>query len=79
MVAKYMVKVRTPDPWEHLRRMVVVEGIEAVHVSGLTNMLDWFALAHLPESMGYSESALWLREHPGAYALAVFHGFEVRS
>ena len=55
---------------------VVFDGIEAVRLSGLTNMLDRFAVAHLADEMGYPESATWLREHKELYARAVFRGFE---
>ncbi len=55
----------------------VFEGIEAVRVSGLTNMLARDAVAQLCEAMGFRESALWVLENRGLYAQAVFHGFEV--
>ncbi len=55
----------------------VFEGIEAVRRSGLTNMLDRPAVAHIAEEMGFEESARWVREHRDLYAQAIFHGFEV--
>jgi hypothetical protein len=55
----------------------VFEGIEAVRRSGLTNMLDRPAVAHIAEEMGFEESARWVREHRALYARAIFQGFEV--
>jgi len=55
----------------------VFEGIEAVRLSGLTNMLDRPAVAEIAEAMGYEESARWVREHRDLYARAIFQGFEV--
>ena len=54
----------------------VFEGIEAVRVSGLTNMLDRPTVAHIAEEMGYEESARWVREHRDLYARAIFQGLE---
>jgi hypothetical protein len=51
--------------------------IEAVRRSGLTNMLDRPAVAHIAEEMGFEASARWVREHRDLYAHAIFHGFEV--
>lgn len=55
----------------------VFEGIEAVRRSGLTNMLDRRAVAHIAEEMGFDESARWVREQRALYAQAIFHGFDV--
>jgi hypothetical protein len=55
----------------------VLGGIEAVRVSGLTNMLDWPTVAHVAELMEEDETARWIRENPSAYAEGVFRGFEV--
>ena len=55
----------------------VFEGIEAVRLSGLTNMLDRPRVANLAEEMGFEASARWVRENRGLYARGVFHGFEV--
>jgi len=52
----------------------VFEGIEAVRLSGLTNMLDRPRVAEIADEMGYAESARWVREH----ARGIFQGFEVR-
>ena len=55
----------------------VFEGIEAVRLSGLTNMLDRPVVASMAEGMGYEQSARWIRENRDLYARAIFHGFEV--
>lgn len=57
----------------------IFEGIEAVRRSGLTNMLDRPVVADLAESMGFDESARWVRENRSLYARAVFRGFEVED
>jgi hypothetical protein len=55
----------------------VHEGLEAVRLSGLTNMLDRPAVARIAASMGYEACARWVRDNRGLYARGVFHGFEV--
>jgi Domain of unknown function (DUF5049) len=57
----------------------VFEGIEAVRLSGATNMLDRNWVAELAEAMGFSESARWVREKRDLYARAIFYGFEVTT
>jgi hypothetical protein len=56
----------------------VFEGIEAVRLSGLTNMLDRPRVAEIADAMGYAETARWVRENRDLYARAIFHGFEVK-
>jgi hypothetical protein len=56
----------------------VFEGIEAVRLSGLTNMLDRPRVAEIADEMGYAESARWVRENRDLYARAIFQGFEVK-
>ena len=56
----------------------VFDGIEAVRLSGLTNMLDRPRVAEIADEMGYAESARWVREHRDLYARGIFQGFEVR-
>jgi hypothetical protein len=55
----------------------VFEGIEAVRLSGLTNMLDRPRVAEIADEMGYAESARWVREHRDLYARGIFQGFVV--
>jgi hypothetical protein len=54
----------------------VLEGIEAVRRSGLTNMLDRPVVAELAEAMGFEAAARWVRENRDLYARGVFQGFE---
>ncbi len=54
----------------------VLQGLEAVRISGATNMLDRPMVAHLAQEMGFEEAARWVREHRGGYARGVFNGFE---
>ena len=54
----------------------VLEGIEAVRESGLTNMLDRPVVIRLARELGYEESAKWVEEHRKEYAEAIFGGFE---
>lgn len=55
----------------------VSDGIEAVRLSGLTNMLDRPRVAEIAEAMGFEASAGWVRANRDLYAQVVFHGFEV--
>lgn len=53
----------------------VLEGLEAVRVSGETNMFDIPVVAILASKMGYRETAQWVREHRRLYAEGVLKGF----
>jgi hypothetical protein len=55
----------------------VLDGIEAVRRSGLTNMLARDVVAEIAEEMGFEESARWVQQHRDLYARAIFHGFRV--
>ena len=55
----------------------IFEGIEAVRLSGLTNMLDRAAVIEIAEAMGHEASARWVRENRESYARAIFQGFEI--
>ena len=55
-------------------------GIEAVRLSGLTNMLDRSRVAEIADEMGFPEAAEWVRENPEhLYARAIFHGIACAS
>lgn len=54
----------------------VFEGLEAVRLSGLTNMLDRPAVILIAESMGYADAARWVRENRAIYARGLFAGFK---
>jgi hypothetical protein len=57
----------------------VYQGLEAVRLSGRTNMLDRPAVARIAADMGYDECARWVHANRGLYARGVFHGFEAES
>lgn len=57
----------------------VFEGLEAVRLSGLTNMLDRPVVAALAEEMGFEQTARWVRENRDLYARAIFTGFDVQE
>lgn len=54
----------------------VLEGIEAVRRSGLTNMFDRFGAVKIARTMGLETTAVWIGEHPGDYARGLFQGFD---
>lgn len=57
----------------------VYEGIEAVRLSGLTNMLDRPMVARLAAEMGYPETSRWIQHHRDLYARAIFHGLRAEQ
>jgi len=57
----------------------VLDGLEAVRRSGLTNMLDRLRVAEIASVMGFEEAARWAREDPGSYSRGIFAGFEEAS
>lgn len=57
----------------------VLEGLEAVRRSGLTNMLDRPRVAEIAEGMGFEEAARWVRGNRELYARGVFQGFEAEE
>lgn len=63
--------VRIPVP------AVVWQGIDAVRLSGLTNMLDRPEVARIARELDFSEAAGWIEAHPKEYAEGVFRGFVV--
>lgn len=54
----------------------VLEGLEAVRLSGKTNMIDVPMVTKLALDMGHPQTALWVREHQAMYAVGIFRGFE---
>jgi len=54
----------------------VLEGLEAVRLSGKTNMLDVSMVMKLALDMGHPQTALWMREHQALYVVGIFCGFE---
>lgn len=63
-----MSKVRVPK--------AVLDGLEAVRRSGLTNMLARTTVADLAEEFGFEEAARWINAHRREYAEGLFQGFE---
>ena len=64
-----MEQIKVPIPTD------VLEGLEAVRLSGKTNMLDVPVVTKLALEMGYPETALWVREHQALYVVGFFRGF----
>jgi len=56
---------------------VVWQGIDAVRLSGLTNMLDRPEVTRIARELDFSEAAGWIEAHPKEYAEGVFRGFVV--
>ena len=63
--------VRIPVP------ALVWQGIDAVRLSGLTNMLDRPAVVRIARKLDFTEAAGWIEAHPKEYAEGVFRGFVV--
>lgn len=63
-----MSKVRVPQ--------AVLDGLEAVRQSGLTNMLDRPVVARLAREFGFERAARWIETHRKQYAEGIFRGFE---
>lgn len=63
--------VRIPLP------ALVWQGIDAVRLSGLTNMLDRPEVVRIARELDFSEAAGWIEAHPKEYAEGVFRGFVV--
>ena len=58
---------------------VVWQGIDAVRLSGLTNMLDRPAVIRIAGELGFPEAARWIETHTKEYAEGVFRGFIVEA
>lgn len=52
----------------------VLEGLEAVRLSGKTNMLDVPMVIELAFEMGHDTTALWVHDNRGLYSQAIFRG-----
>ena len=50
-------------------------GLEAVRLSGKTNMLDAPRVIELAFEMGHAEAAFWVHDNRGLYAHGIFQGF----
>jgi hypothetical protein len=58
-------------------RALVWQGIDAVRLSGLTNMLDRPEVVRIARELDFSEAAGWIEAHPKEYAEGAFRGFVV--
>lgn len=55
----------------------VLEGLEAVRSSGITNMFDMRAVKKIADEMGYDETYEWLDAvDRRTYAAGIMNGFE---
>ena len=54
----------------------VLDGLEAVRRSGLTNMLDRPVVARLAKEFGFDEAARWVEAHKKEFSEGIFRGFE---
>ena len=66
-----MPKVKVPK--------AVLDGLEAVRQSGLTNMLDRPVVAELAREFGFEEAARWINAHRREFAEGIFHGFDAEE
>ena len=57
----------------------VFQGINAVRLSGRTNMLDRSTVADLAAIMGFSKATEWIMKNSRAYSRGVFSGFLVEE
>lgn len=57
----------------------ILAGLDAVELSGETNMNDTLEVQALAFLMGYPEVAWWVEYFPNLYVAGVIHGFEGES
>jgi hypothetical protein len=57
----------------------VLEGIDAVRATGLTNMLDRSAVAQLAGALGHIAAMDWIRANPTVYGEGIFRGFVAKD
>jgi hypothetical protein len=57
----------------------VMEGLEAVRLSGQTNMIATSAVIQLARAMGFSKAASWVSDNRNLYVWGVLLGFQVNS
>ncbi|MHB1458760.1 MAG: DUF5049 domain-containing protein [Armatimonadota bacterium] len=54
----------------------VLDGLEAVRVSGKTNMFDVNKVIELALEMDFVDTAFWIYENRRLYATGIIQGFE---
>lgn len=57
----------------------VYDGLSFVRDSGKYNMFDRGNVAKYARKKGYTETYLWIIDHPKDYAQGIFDGFEVQE
>lgn len=57
----------------------ILEGLEAVRESGLTNMFDRQAAIEIAHDLDYSDTAYWIEDNPKEYHRGIFVGFETEE
>jgi len=55
----------------------VLEGLDAVALSGATDMIDTREVQALAYRMGYPEAASWVEYFPNLYGVGLMQGFVV--
>jgi len=55
----------------------VLEGLDAVALSGATDMIDTMEVKALAYRMGYAEAAAWVEYFPNLYGVGLIQGFVV--
>lgn len=55
----------------------IFDGLEAVRLSGKTNMLDAPRVIELALEMGHDAAAFWVYENRRSYATGIFQGFAI--
>ena len=54
----------------------VLDGLEAVRLSGKTNMFDIPIVVNLAVDMGFPHTAIWVSENRSLYCQGLLRGFE---
>jgi hypothetical protein len=57
----------------------VWDGLQAVRMSAVTNMLDVTEVIRCAKLLRFTETAQWIQDHERHYTEGVFRGFENRS
>lgn len=55
----------------------VFDGIEAVRMSGRTNMLDLPEVISIAVAMDFVDAAMWIESNRASYALGIIYGFRI--
>lgn len=55
----------------------IMDALQAVRESGLTNMIDLPAVGWVGDQLGYPELGEWIAAHKRDYSRGIFRGFDV--